>query len=168
MQLAASERYKQNSIWAKNFIDLAGELPRIFSGFERLHFVLIEALKAVVTSEFTQSFTRMKFLSKCPNLCLVDSALLARVQRLLRLVHKRSVVHAFRRSLVRVSAHTVKRTEPPYNGIAGLLSSSYSSENFHAPIFLRHWIEHSRFCTAVRNQVLTLAHTLPTPRAACA
>ena len=59
VQLAASERYKQNFIWAKTFIDLAGELPRIFFGCERhgLHFVLIETVKAVVTSEFTQSFS---------------------------------------------------------------------------------------------------------------
>ena len=166
VQLAASERYKQNFIWAKTFIDssLAGELPRIFFGCERLHFVLIETVKAVVTSEFTQSFSWMKFRSKCPDLCLVDSALLARVQRL---VHMSSVVHAFRRLLVSVSAHTVKRTKPPYHGIACLLSSSSSSKNFHAPIFLRHWIEHSRFCTAVRKQILTLAHTPPAARAAC-
>ena len=136
VQLAASERYKQNFIWAKTFIDLAGELPRIFFGCERLHFVLIDTLKAVVTSKFTQSFSQMKFRSKCPDLCLVDSALLARVPRQ-RLVHMCSVVHAFRRLLVSVSAKTVKRTKPPYHGIACLLSSISSSKNFHEPIFLR-------------------------------
>ena len=135
MQLAASLRYKQNSIWAKTFIDLAGELPLIFFGCERLHFVLIKTHKDVVTSEFTQSFSWLKFRSKGPDLCLVDSALLARVQRL---VHMRTFVHAFRRLLVSVSANTVKRTKPPYHGIACLLSSISSSKNFHTPFFLRY------------------------------
>ena len=57
VRLAASERYKQKSVWAKIFIDLAGELPQIFFEQKQLHLALTAALKAINTSEFTQSFS---------------------------------------------------------------------------------------------------------------
>ena len=51
--IAASGSLEQKSAWAKTFIDLAGELPCIFYVPERLHFVLIAALKAIDTIKFT-------------------------------------------------------------------------------------------------------------------
>ena len=57
VQLAASERYGQKSVWAKTFIDLAGELPRILFDQKQLNFVLLAALKAINTGEFSQSFS---------------------------------------------------------------------------------------------------------------
>ena len=56
-QLAASRKYKQNSVWAKTFIDLAEELPQVFLKQEQLDFVLLAALKTMNTNEFTQSFS---------------------------------------------------------------------------------------------------------------
>ena len=56
VQLAASGRYKQKSVWAKKFIDCAEELTRIFFMQEQLYFVLLAAFKAINTSEFTQLF----------------------------------------------------------------------------------------------------------------
>ncbi len=55
-QPAAFRKNKQNSVWAKIFIDLAEELLRVFLKQE-LDFVLLAALKAMNTSEFTQSFS---------------------------------------------------------------------------------------------------------------
>ena len=54
VQLAASRSYKPNSVWAKIFIDSIWELPLIFFAQKQLHFVLLAALKAINTSEFTQ------------------------------------------------------------------------------------------------------------------
>jgi hypothetical protein len=54
VQLAASRRFKLISVWAKTFIDSAGELPQMVSAQEQLHFVLLEALKAINTSKFTK------------------------------------------------------------------------------------------------------------------
>ena len=50
VQLAASGSYKQNSVWAKIFIDSIWELPLIFFAQKQLHFVLLAALKAINTS----------------------------------------------------------------------------------------------------------------------
>ncbi len=55
--LAASRRFELVSVWAKTFIDSAGELPRMVSAQEQLHFVLLEALKAINTSKFNQMFS---------------------------------------------------------------------------------------------------------------
>jgi len=57
VQLAASERYKQKSVWAKIFIDLARELPQIFFKQKNFRFALPAALKAINISKFTQSFS---------------------------------------------------------------------------------------------------------------
>ena len=53
VQLAASRRYKQNCVWAKTFIDWAGELPRNLFAQEQRRFVLLVALNAINASEFT-------------------------------------------------------------------------------------------------------------------
>ncbi len=61
VQLAASRRFEANfelvSVWAKTFIDSAGELPRMVFAQEQLHFVLLAALKAINTSKFAQLFS---------------------------------------------------------------------------------------------------------------
>jgi hypothetical protein len=57
VQLAASWRFERNSVWAKTFIDSAGELPRIVFTQKQLHFVLLAALKAINTSKFNQLFS---------------------------------------------------------------------------------------------------------------
>jgi hypothetical protein len=57
VQLAASWRFKLISVWAKTFIDSAGELPRLVFAQKQLHFVLLEALEAINTSKFTQLFS---------------------------------------------------------------------------------------------------------------
>jgi hypothetical protein len=57
VQLAASRRFELVSVWAKTFIDSAGELPRMVSAQEQLHFVLLAALKAINTSKFNQLFS---------------------------------------------------------------------------------------------------------------
>ena len=62
--------------------------------------------------------------TRCPNLCLVDSALLARERKL---AHMRDVVSAHCRYPGRVLAHSVQRTESLYNRIACLPSTSSSS-----------------------------------------
>ena len=54
VQLAASWRFKLITVWAKIFIDSAGELPRIIFAQKQLHFVLLAALKAINTRKFTQ------------------------------------------------------------------------------------------------------------------
>ncbi len=56
VKLAASRRFKLISVWAKTFIDLAGEHPRMDFAQKQLHFVLLEALEAINTSKFTQYF----------------------------------------------------------------------------------------------------------------
>ena len=81
-QLAESGRYWQEFVWAKTFIDSAGELPRIFLAQEKLHFVLLAPRKNINKSLFTQSFLSMKFRTQCPNLCRADYALLAPERRL--------------------------------------------------------------------------------------
>ena len=56
--LAASTRFKLISVWAKTFIYLAGELPRMVFAQKQLHFVLLvalEAMMAIDTSKFTQA-----------------------------------------------------------------------------------------------------------------
>ena len=92
VQLAASRRYKQNCVWAKTFIDWAGELPRNLFAQEQRRFVLLVALNAINASEFTWSFSWMKFRPQCPNLCCVHSALLAWEWKLAQL---RDVVRAY-------------------------------------------------------------------------
>ena len=57
VQLAASRRFELVSVWAKTFIDSAGELPRMVFAQKQLHFVLIEALEATDTSKFNQLFS---------------------------------------------------------------------------------------------------------------
>jgi hypothetical protein len=57
VQLAASRRFKLISVWAKTFIGLAGELPRMVFAQKQLHFVLLAALEAINTSKFTQLFS---------------------------------------------------------------------------------------------------------------
>ena len=57
VQLAASRRYKRNSIWAKTFIDSGGELPRQKFALGQHCFTLLAALKAINTSKFTQQFS---------------------------------------------------------------------------------------------------------------
>ena len=57
VKLAASRRFELISFWAKTFIDSAGELPRMVSAQEQLHFVLLAALKAINTSKFNQLFS---------------------------------------------------------------------------------------------------------------
>ena len=57
VQLAASRRFKLISVWAKTFINSAGELPQIVFAQKQLHFVLLEVLKAINTSKFTQLFS---------------------------------------------------------------------------------------------------------------
>jgi len=54
VQLAASKRFKLIFVWAKTFIDSAGELPRMVFAQEQLRFVLQMALKAINTRKFTQ------------------------------------------------------------------------------------------------------------------
>ena len=54
VQLAASRRFKLISVWAKTFINLAGELPQIVFAQKQLYFILQMALKAINTSKFTQ------------------------------------------------------------------------------------------------------------------
>jgi hypothetical protein len=54
VKLAASRRFKLISVWAKTFIDSAGELPRIVFTQKQLHFILLAALEAINTSKFTQ------------------------------------------------------------------------------------------------------------------
>ena len=76
--LAASGRMEQKSIWAKSFIDSAEDLAHIVFVSELSHFNLLETFKAVYASEFIRSFYEMKFRSRCPKMCHVDSALLAR------------------------------------------------------------------------------------------
>ena len=56
VQLAASWRFKLNSVWAKIFIDSAGELRQMVFAQKQFHFVLLEALEAINTSKFTQLF----------------------------------------------------------------------------------------------------------------
>jgi len=82
MPLASSERYEQDSVWAKIFIDSVGELPGIFFSAEKLHFVLLEPFTAINKSSFTQLLVSMKFRTQCPKLCRVDSALQARERKL--------------------------------------------------------------------------------------
>ena len=82
MQLTASERYEQDTVWAKTFIDSVGELPGIFFSAEQLHFVLLAPFTAINKSSFTQSLVSMKFRTQCQNLCRVDSALQARERKL--------------------------------------------------------------------------------------
>ena len=55
VQLAASRRFELISVWAKTFINSAGELPQIVFAQKQLHFVLLAALKAINASKFTQS-----------------------------------------------------------------------------------------------------------------
>ena len=57
MQLAASRRFELISVWAKTFIDSAGELPQMVFAQKQLHFVLLAALEAINTSKFTQLFS---------------------------------------------------------------------------------------------------------------
>ncbi len=57
VQLAASRRFELISVWAKTFIDLAGELPQMVFAQEQLHFLLLAAVKAINTSKFTQLFS---------------------------------------------------------------------------------------------------------------
>ena len=57
VQLAASKRFGLISVWAKTFIDWAGELPQIFFAPDQLHFILLAALMAINTSEFTQALS---------------------------------------------------------------------------------------------------------------
>jgi len=56
VQLAASWRFEMISVWAKTFIDSAGELSRMVFVQKQLHFVPLAALKAY-TSTFTQLFS---------------------------------------------------------------------------------------------------------------
>jgi hypothetical protein len=56
VQLAASRRFKLISVWAKTFIDSAGDLPQMVFAQKQLRFLLLAALKAINTSEFTQLF----------------------------------------------------------------------------------------------------------------
>ncbi len=87
VQLAASRRFELISVWAKTFIDMAGELPRNFSPQKQLHFALITALKAINTSQFTQFVILMKFRPECPNWCRVHSALLVQELMLAQLCY---------------------------------------------------------------------------------
>ncbi len=57
VQLAASSRFKLISVWAKTFIDSAGELPQMVFAQKQLHLVLLAALEAINTSKFTQLFS---------------------------------------------------------------------------------------------------------------
>ena len=57
VKLAASRRFELISVWAKTFIDSAGELPRMVFAQKQLHFVLLAALDAINTSKFTQLFS---------------------------------------------------------------------------------------------------------------
>ena len=57
VKLAESRRFKLISVWAKTFIDSAGELPQMVFAQKQLHFVLLAALKAINTSTFTQLFS---------------------------------------------------------------------------------------------------------------
>jgi hypothetical protein len=57
VQLAASWRFEQNSVWTKTSIDSAGELPRMVFAQKQLRFVLLTELKAINTSKFTQLFS---------------------------------------------------------------------------------------------------------------
>ena len=54
VKLAESRRFKLISVWAKIFIDWAGELPQMVFAQEQLHFDLLAALKAIKTRKFTQ------------------------------------------------------------------------------------------------------------------
>ncbi len=54
--LAASRRFKLISVWAKTFIDLAEELCRIVFAQKQLHFVLLEALKAINKANLLNCF----------------------------------------------------------------------------------------------------------------
>ena len=57
VQLAASWRFELISVWAKTFIDSAGELPQMVFAQKQLHLVLLKALEAINTSKFTQLFS---------------------------------------------------------------------------------------------------------------
>jgi len=57
VKLAASRRFELISVWAKTFIDSAGELPQMVFAQKQLHFVLLAALEAINTSKFTQLFS---------------------------------------------------------------------------------------------------------------
>ena len=54
VQLAASWRFERNSVWAKTFIDSAGELPRMVFAQKKLHFVLLAALEFIAQSTLTE------------------------------------------------------------------------------------------------------------------
>jgi hypothetical protein len=55
--LGNASRILLASAWAKTVTNWAGELPQILFAQKQLHFVLLEALKAINASEFTQSFS---------------------------------------------------------------------------------------------------------------
>ena len=59
LRLAALRRYtgKQIFVWAKVLIDSNKELPQTFFAQKQLRFVLLAALKAINTSEFTALFS---------------------------------------------------------------------------------------------------------------
>ena len=131
---------------------------------KQLHFVLLAALEAINTSKFTQLLSWMKFRPQCPNMCCVRSTLLARERKLAQLC---DVVRAYCRHPGKGLAHSVHSTEHAYRRIACLPWNSSCSKNLWAPISTYCWIQFTRFCREVRNQILILVQMAPIARAEC-